>query len=109
MRTTSSIRRDDFSAVSTQSCALARNPQVDERGHDMAAIAADGDVGEWRINNNAMARFNVRKRCVDDLVIVVAVAAARAIIVILIVVRPTVVNFDDSGGRINHGGAQSRP
>lgn len=74
----------------------------------MAAIAADGDVGEWRINNDAMARFNVRKRCVDDLVMVAAVVAARAIIVILVVVCPTVVNFDDGSGHINHGCAQSR-
>ena len=74
----------------------------------MAAIAADGDVGEWRMNNDAMARFNVRKRCVDDLVMVMAVVTAGAIIVILIVIRPTVVNFDDGSGHINHGGAQSR-
>ena len=95
----------DFSAVSTQSCALARNPHVDERGHDMAAKAADGDVGEWRINNNAMTRLNVRERRVDDLVIVVAVMAVPAMIAILVVICPTIGYFDDGGRRINHGGA----
>ena len=71
----------------------------------MAAITANSDVGEWRINNNAMTRLNVRERRVDDLVIVVAVMAVPAMIAILVVICPTIGYFDDGGRRNNHGGA----
>ena len=67
----------------------------------MAAIAADGNVGERSVNNDAMPGFNMCEWRIDNFVVVVAVMTAPMMVVVILVVLPVIMNFDGcrGGGR----------
>ena len=78
---------------------LTRDPQVDERRDDMAAVTPGMNVGEGGIDHDAAAGFDAGEWGVHNLVVTVVVAAiAAAFEAVVVAVPPAVMDLEQSAG-----------
>jgi hypothetical protein len=68
-------------------------PEIDERRHNVFAMAAPVDVNEWSIDNRTPAAFDVRERRIDDMVAMIPPVVTAMAPVIAVVVT----NVDEIG------------